>query len=188
MSDDVVPLERGRANALRDEFLGWQCRLRQLSVRQNSGRPGEGMSPTLSLDGKSHGRIVTVIARRNSTATTAEFRHMVRRTHDPNERHKAALQYLSAAYYQSPKDFLDTPLALFALDSALAAKACDATECILHFAQYTQRYDLPCKVTKLATDDEAYQATYWHNALFNPTLPAATLVLSFRPDWIAGCA
>ena len=28
-----------------------------------------------------------------------------------------------------------------------------------------------------------YQATYWHNRLFNPNRPAAVKVLVFTPDW-----
>jgi len=42
-------------------------------------------------------------------------------------------------------------------------------------------------------DDEAaaldeghpfFQATYWHNRMFNPNLPGGIQILSFTPDWI----
>jgi len=35
---------------LRDQFVGWQCRLRQLAVRQDGGRPSAGMKPRVSED------------------------------------------------------------------------------------------------------------------------------------------
>jgi hypothetical protein len=38
-------------------------------------------------------------------------------------------------------------------------------------------------VRALTEDDPAYQATYWHNALFNAGLPGAVRVLGFQPDW-----
>ena len=48
-SGQVVRLEAAEA-ALRDHFLGWQCRLRQLAVREAGGRPTSGMRPELRLD------------------------------------------------------------------------------------------------------------------------------------------
>jgi hypothetical protein len=35
--------------ALRDHFLGWQCRIRQYAVRHGGGRPSSGMRPSVSL-------------------------------------------------------------------------------------------------------------------------------------------
>ncbi|HLB79491.1 MAG TPA: hypothetical protein VJJ77_03235, partial [Dongiaceae bacterium] len=46
-SDNVVRLEPVAA-ALRDEFIGWQCRLRQLAVREAGGRPSAGMRPRVT--------------------------------------------------------------------------------------------------------------------------------------------
>ncbi len=43
----VVRLETAQA-ALRDHFLGWQCRLRQLAVREAGGRPSSGIALGLS--------------------------------------------------------------------------------------------------------------------------------------------
>ena len=30
---------------------------------------------------------------------------------------------------------------------------------------------------------EKYQASYWHNKLFNPAMPADIRILAFAPDW-----
>jgi hypothetical protein len=62
-----------------------------------------------------------------------------------------------------------------------------AKRCELDFQQYNQRWRLPCSVYQLEEDDPAYQATYWHNSLFNPAFPGAIQILGFGPDW-AGVA
>jgi len=38
-------------------------------------------------------------------------------------------------------------------------------------------------VQALAEADAFYQATYWHNRLFNPNPPPGAQVLAFTPDW-----
>ncbi len=180
----VVRLETAQA-ALRDHFLGWQCRLRQLAVREAGGRPSSGMRPAVRLGaaGPPLGAITTLILRRAPAEATAQFRHMVRKTQDPAERYDGALEMLAAAYYQRPREFSDQLTALFGPGSEIAEKLLSAGRCRLAFEQYSQSYTLPCSVRALAEDDPAYQATYWHNALFNPALPGGVRVLGFQPDW-----
>ena len=171
--------------ALRDHFLGWQCRLRQMAVRQAGGRPTSGMRPEVRLAAGEQplGAITTLIVRREPREATAQFRHLVRKTHDPAERHDAALETLAAAYYQRPQEFSDELTALFGPAPGLADQLLAAGRCVLDFAQYSQRYRLPCAARNLGEDEPAFQATYWHNALFNPALPGGLRVLGFQPDW-----
>ena len=176
--------------ALRDHFLGWQCRLRQMAVRQAGGRPTSGMRPEVRLaaDAAPLGAITTLIVRREPREATAQFRHLVRKTQDPAERHDAALETLAAAYYQRPQEFSDELTALFgpppgAGPPGLADRLLAAGRCLLDFEQYSQRYRLPCAARALGEDEPAFQATYWHNALFNPALPGGLRVLGFQPDW-----
>jgi hypothetical protein len=180
----VVRLEAAQA-ALRDHFLGWQCRLRQLAVREAAGRPTAGMRPELRLtaDGPPLGAITTLILRREPAEATAQFRHMARKTQDPAERYDAALKMLAAAYYQRAREFSDQLTALFGPGSELAGQLLSNGHCRLDFEQYSQRYSLPCTVRALAEDDPAFQGTYWHNALFNAGLPGGVQVLGFQPDW-----
>ena len=180
----VVRLE-GAQVALRKHFLGWQCRLRQLAVREAEGRPSEGMRPVLEIPGEDSPpvQVTTLIVHLEPEVITAEFRHLVRRTQDPAERHKSALKLLSASYYQYPEDFSDQVTALFGQGVDLAARLTAAGRCRLQFEQYSQRYRLPCDVWSLPEDDAAYQATFWHNSLFNPYLPAGVQILAFKPDW-----
>jgi len=178
---DVVRLAAAQA-ALRDHFLGWQCRIRQLAVRQADGRPTTGMSPRLLLDDAEAGRIVVLIVKPDPDVT-AQFRYMVRKTHDPAERRDGALKYLAAAYYQRPQEFSDELTALFGPASEAADRLVSDARCRLQFEQYRQRYDLPCAARALTEDDPAYQATYWHNALFNPALPPGVRIIGLQPDW-----
>ena len=45
---DNVVLTKAAAAALRREFLGWQCRLRQMAARESGGRPSSGMRPRVT--------------------------------------------------------------------------------------------------------------------------------------------
>lgn len=179
----IVRLEAAQA-AFRANFLGWQCRLRQLAIRKAEGRPTAGMQPEAVVGSTtSLGRITVLIVPEESQETTAEFRHQVRRTHDPAERYKAALKILAAHFYQYPEDFSDCLTALFGPDSEIAQRLLMAGQALLKFEQYNQCYELPCRVSELPGSHAAYQATFWHNSLFNPRIPADSRVLGFEPDW-----
>ena len=184
-ADGTVVRPEAAQAALRDHFLGWQCRLRQMAVRQAGGRPTSGMRPEVRLAEADTplGAITTLIVRREPREATAQFRHLVRKTQDPAERYDAALETLAAAYYQRPREFSDELTALFGPAPGLADQLLAAGRCVLDFAQYSQRYRLPCAARNLAEAEPAFQATYWHNALFNPALPGGVRVLGFQPDW-----
>lgn len=180
----VIRLEAAQSQ-LRDHFLGWQCRLRQLAMREAEGRPTGGMRPEVTVAGETQalGAITVLIHKSDPEETTAEFRHMVRRTHDPAERRKAAVKTLQSAFYQNAREFSDVITALFGPGSEAAARLIAAGQCQLDFEQYSQCYSLPCSVAALAEADPAYQATFWHNSLFTTTLPAGVQILAFIPDW-----
>lgn len=181
-NDNIVRM-KATGDLLRSGFLGWQCRLRQLSVREAEARPSPGMRPLLTVAGQAVGQITVVLTRLQPEDSTAEFRHIVRRTHDPKERFQAALHYLQAAYYQDPSGFDDQSTAVFGIDAELPSQIGGRGDCMLDFEQFSQRYRLICSAELLDPGDPAYQATYWHNALFNPGLPARVQIVGFRPDW-----
>ena len=54
---------------------------------------------------------------------------------------------------------------------------------MLEFEEYTQAYQVPCRVAELATNDALFRATYWHNRMFNPNIPPGVRILAFTPDW-----
>lgn len=180
-----VVLTDQAAAALREDFLGWQCRVRQLSARQAGGRPMAGMRPrvlTPAGDALSQG-IVVLIVEDDPADNTALFHHQYLRTNDPIERYEKIVEILAAGYFQHAENFSDVMTALFGPDSAVAAALLNHGGCVLEFEAYAQAYRMPCKVVELATEDPFFQATYWHNRMFNPNMPPGVRVLSFTPDW-----
>ena len=104
---NVVRLDRANEQ-LRDHFLGWQCRIRQIVTRSHDGRPTSGMMPLVFAAEANTpvARIVTVLCKRPEHSVTMELRHMARRTHDPAERRESGLKFLAERYYQSAREFL----------------------------------------------------------------------------------
>jgi len=178
----VVRLESVH-DALRHAFLAWQCRIRQIAVRDHGGRPTPGMRPVLEVATQRVGPITVVLNKQDGGETTTQFRFLVKKTHDPSERYEAAMRHLAAAYYQRPDSFSDEMTALFAPEAGLPRQIAGRDDCRLLFAQFRQRWRLPCAAQLLEPDAAAYQATYWHNALFNPRLPAGVRIVAFAPDW-----
>jgi hypothetical protein len=170
---------------LRDHFLGWQCRIRQIAMRQDEGRPSSGMRPKVfTRDGQelSSGVIVVLVPRDPEQSTTF-FRFQAQRTHDPRQTYEKGLEYLQATHFQHPKSFSDEITALFVPKSALADRLLEAGECLLAFEQFSQSYRMFCKVRALDPQEPAFEATFWHNRLFNPNLPGEVAILGFQPDW-----
>ena len=188
---NVVRLDRANEQ-LRDRFLGWQCRIRQISMRSHDGRPTGGMTPLVSAAGRDTAaagrdtavaRIVTVLCKRPEHSVTMELRHLARRTHDPAERRENALKLLAERYYQPSREFSDILTATFPPGSGTAAMLLEHRECRLGFEQFSQRFDLHCTVRRLSRNNPLREATFWHNLLFNPGLSDDCLILGFEPDW-----
>jgi hypothetical protein len=172
-------------DAVRDYFLGWQCRIRQIAMREDGGRPSPGMRPrVLSTTGREIAPALTVlIVLKEPEETTAFFRFQVQKSNDPQDILQRGLAFLQAEYFQRPKDFSDRMTAALPPDSRVAAMLLEDETCVLEFDQFRQFYRLPCAVFALTTGDPAREATLWHNRLFNPALPDDVTVLAFRPDW-----
>lgn len=183
---DEAPLAPEAARP-RDHFLSWQCRLRQLAVRRFGGRPSPGMRPQVLMeDGRQAAPAITVLLHHREPAEATDmFRHIVRRTHDPKERYDRALKLLAAAHYQRPQAFSDAMTASFASDSDLAARLVAGGSCVLAFREDSTDCRVPCAIARLDEAAPAWQATYWHNAMFSPHLPGEITILSFTPDWTA---
>jgi hypothetical protein len=173
------------ASALRDEFIAWQCRLRRQAMREGGGRPTEGMCPrAFDSDGQViAGSLKVLLARRDAAAMASLFEFQVKRTHDPLERYEKAVETLSADYYQHPASFTGVMAGLFGATSVLE-RLLESRQSVLVFRQFSRLYRVPCDVQRLAPEDALFKLTYWHNAMFNPNLPADISVLAFDPAWI----
>jgi len=178
------------AKNLREEFLAWQCRIRQIAMRQDGARPSPGMRPRL-LDqaGRDMVPALTVLMiPRDPSESTAFFRFQVMRSADPRELYERALGFLQADYFQQPASFSDQLLAILPEGSEIAAALTAEGRCILAFEQFSQAYRLPCAVSALQPGDAARDAAIWHNRLFNPALPETVHVVAFQPDWTSAKA
>ncbi len=176
--------------ALRDQFLAWQCRIRQIAMREHGGRPSPGMRPRLlDPDGRELAPALTVLMLPLDPAeSTAFFRFQVMRSTDPRDIYERALGFLQADYFQRPETFSDRLLAVLPEASEVAATLVAERTCRLDFEQFSQSYRLPCAARALRGDDPARQAAIWHNRLFNPALPETVHVIAFQPDWASASA
>ncbi|MCP4765770.1 MAG: hypothetical protein GY875_05805 [Gammaproteobacteria bacterium] len=164
-------------------FIAWQCRLRKMSMREFGGRPSAGMSAGVYSvsGGDEQSRMNFLILRKDSGARTDEFRHIVRKTPDPGEWVKNGLRILSELHYHETDQFDNRLTALFSLDSRLAVALLEVGQCHLKIVQDSIDYEFDFDVATLSAGDEHFEATYWHNRLFNPTLPGNVQILSFTP-------
>lgn len=154
-------------------------------MRDYGGRPLAGMMPRVSTR---QGEVllaemITIMLHQQPEVTTAHLRFLVQKTPDPLKSREAGLAFLSADYYQEPEFFSDRLTAVFAVNSAVAARLADLKTVLLDFAQYSQTFRMFAAVKRLKPGDPARDAALWHNRLFNRNLPEEAAVLSFTPDW-----
>jgi hypothetical protein len=164
-------------------FVSWQCRLRKMSMRELGGRPTPGMSagvyPVAGDEEK--GRMNFLIVKQESDFLNTELRHIIRKTQDSAERLNNGLRILSERHYQDDSSFSDQLTALFGFDSGLADALIEAGECHLKFTESSIEYAFDFSVREIPEQDPAHQATYWHNHLFNPSMPGRVRILGFSP-------
>ena len=170
---------------LKEQFIGWQCRIRQYSVRKNEGIPSPGMKPSLQVSGQEVGPVNVQIVKMDSEELIQEFQFMFHKTQDPKDRYENALKLFSEYYYQIPTEFSEELTAVYSLNSELADQIVSVGEGSLSFDQGNQLYDLNCRIRMIDANELEHQATYWHNHLFNPSMPGRVKVLGFTPDWAA---
>src|ERR1035438_6774996 len=145
---DNVVLTESASKALCREFIGWQCRLRQLAARQYGTRPSSGMRPRVVDVARGEDLspgIVTLIVESEPQHSTELFRYQYLKTHDPNERFDKVLEILQGSYFQEPARFSDLMTARFGPGPTLAALLAAPGRCILHFEPYTPAYRIPAR-------------------------------------------
>lgn len=168
---------------LRTHFLGWQCRIRQHAVRMEEGKPSQGMQPTVVVDDEAIASLTVLINKKELAELVTEFSYMYKKTDDPALRRKDLLKVLVAGYFQQLEEFSDRLTALFSPSSEITDKLLEHKNVFLYFNQHNQQYKIPCLVQELSSEDPEYQATFWHNSIFNTNLPADVRILAFAPDW-----
>ena len=152
-------------------------------MRELDGRPTPGMSAGIYSirGGDEQARLSFLILHRDTVNLTAEFRHVVRKSPDPAQWRKNGLRILAERHYQDSGNFREDLTALFAIDSTVAEALVNAEACRLKFAESSIEHAFDFDVSALEQGSESFQATYWHNHLFNQALPGAVRVLQFSP-------
>jgi hypothetical protein len=178
-------MTKAETRRLRTHFLGWQCRVRQISCRQFGGQPMPAMRPCVSTDSRKViiPEMTLLLILEEPSASTAFFKFQVQKTNDQEEVREAALRYMGADYFQIPEMFSDEMTAIFAANSPIAQSLSQMKIAVLKFDQYSQKYDLPCMVRRLKPREPAYKASYWQAQVFNSNLPGTVEVLAFKPNW-----
>ena len=170
---------------IQNYFIGWQCRVREFALRNEEGRPNEGMRPQIELK---NGEVVfpaatLLIIPENPDQSIRQFRFMALKTQDPKERYTKALQLLAARFYQNAEDFSGAMSGIFSRTSE-EMKALEKHQyCVMEFDYQQQAFKIPCHVSASPKNEPVYEFTYWHNYLFNPNLSPEVKVLHFKPDW-----
>jgi hypothetical protein len=179
-------MNKAEQKRLRHKFFDWQCRIRQMAMRADGGRPSPGTRPQL-LDQK--GRelapgLTVLLVPKTPDEATAFFRFQVMKSTDPREIYEKALRFLQAEYFADPNAFNDRLLATLPGDAPLAKALSEAKHCVLVFTEGCWTYRVPCKVKALKGGHADREAAIWHNRMFNPALPDSVHVLAFDPDWV----
>lgn len=178
-------MKRISNSALKTSFLDWQCRIRQMAMRDHGGMPMPAMRPAVS---SRKGEVLVpemtiLLVPLAPRESTAYFRFQLQKTNDERQIFDAGVKYLGGDFYQDPELFSDEMTAVFPAGSRMAASLVKARTVLLGFAQYSQRYRMFCAVRRLPPRNLAREASLWHNRLFNPALANDAEVLSFKPDW-----
>lgn len=179
------------ANAeMRDAFLGWQCRIRQIAMREYGGQPLPGMRPSVSTRrGKSLSPgLIVLLLPLEPKESTAFFKYQVQKTNELQKTREAGVGYLGAEFFQLPELFSDAMAAIFQPRSPLAAEILKATEVVLDFEQFNQSFRMFCAVRRLGQRDAAREAALWQARIFKRDLANDCDVLSFTPDWTSANA
>ena len=170
---------------MRRSFIKWQCRVRQIAMRECGGRPDDSVTPEVKLAkvGSSFGAVITLIHKLPQFSVTSELQHMAKKTFDLSQKREQAIQFLSSTFYQKHAEFSDILTSTFKPNSRGAARIAESECCTLIFDAFNQRYEIACGVKILDCQDPLHQSTVAHNILFNPLLHPKTIILAFQPNW-----
>ena len=184
-SQDRNTLTENDRLPIQNYFIGWQCRVRELALRSEEGRPNGGMRPQIILK---NGKVVfsaatLLIIPDQPDQSIRQFRFMALKTQDPKERYTKALQLLAARFYQNAEDFSGAMSGIFSQTSEEVKALVKHQHCVMEFDYQQQAFKIPCHVSASPKNEPVYEFTYWHNYLFNPNLSPEVKVLHFKPDW-----
>tara|TARA_Y100000590_G_C15594964_1_gene967646 strand:+ start:665 stop:1210 length:546 start_codon:yes stop_codon:yes gene_type:complete len=173
--------------SLINDFINWQCLLRQRNFRKFSGKPSDGTIASI-IDKKSNKEIVnlrSILMEKNSLNTTKLFEFMIKKTHDPEERFLKAVKYFSAEYFENSKIFDGSFSATFPNNSKIVKTLLKKKKLNVQFFESPIGFNFTVNTKKLKKDDPIWKFTFFHNCFFNSSLDENIEILFFKPDKIS---
>jgi hypothetical protein len=166
-----------------NNFVIWQCSIRQRNFRMFSGKPSEGTSANLSDIGsnKELSNIRSVLIEKNCLNTAKMFEFMIKQTNEPELRFDKIVKFLSSEYYNTPTNFDGSFTATFDKNSENYKKILKKKKLIAQFFERGTGFYFPVKISKLKKNDAKWKYTFWHNFFFNPNLNENIEIIHFAP-------
>ena len=166
-----------------NDFVIWQCSIRQRNFRMFSGKPSEGITATLSdiRLNKELFNIRSVLIEKNCLNTAKMFEFMIKQTNEPELRFDKIVKFLSSEYYNTPTNFDGSFTATFDKKSEIYKEILKNTKLIAQFFERETGFYFPVKVSKLKKNDAKWKYTFWHNFFFNPYLNEDIEIIHFAP-------
>ena len=166
-----------------NNFVIWQCSIRQRNFRMFSGKPSEGISANLSDIGsnKELSNIRLVLIEKNCLNTAKMFEFMIKQTNEPELRFDKIVKFLSSEYYNTPSNFDGSFTATFDKNSENYKKILKKKKLIAQFFERGTGFYFPVKISKLKKNDAKWKYTFWHNFFFNPNLNENIEIIHFAP-------
>ena len=155
-----------------NDFVIWQCSIRQRNFRMFSGKPSEGTTANL-LDIRLNKELF------NIRSVLIEF--MIKQTNEPELRFDKIVKFLSSEYYNTPTNFDGSFTATFDKKSKIYKEILKNKKLIAQFFERETGFYFPVKVSKLKKNDAKWKYTFWHNFFFNPYLNEDIEIIHFAP-------
>ena len=147
-SAEINSLNENFRLPIQNYFIGWQCRVRELALRSEEGRPNGGIRPQISLK---NGEVVfpaatLLIIPDPPDQYIGQFRFMALKTQDPKETYTKAMQLLAAKFYQNAEDFSGEMSGIFPQSSDEVDELEKHQYCVMKFDYQQQAFKIPCHV------------------------------------------
>ncbi len=170
-----------------NNFVNWQCLLRQRNFRKLSGKPSEG---TLALvyDKNSNEQITnlrSILIEKEPLNSAKMFEFMAKKTHDPEERFLKAVKYFASEYFENSKIFDGSFTATFPNNSKTVKDLLKKRKLNVQFFESPTGFNFNVNVKKLKKNDPIWKFTFFHNFFFNSSLDDNIEILFFKPDKIS---
>ena len=167
-----------------NNFVIWQCSLRQRNFRMFGGKPSEGII-AIAIDKKNDCEITSfrsILMEIECLNTAKMFEFIHKQTHDPETRFDKAIKFFSSEYYNTPKNFDGSFTATFKNKSKIVKNLLKLKKINVQFFERETGFNFPVTITKLKKTNDKWRYTFYHNSFFNINLNEDVEILNFSPD------